>query len=134
MGCLTKNSAVRRFIFRITTANVAYIGLTVSIALCFYKFRPHGPIAFFLAALPAVAILGVIASMGLYLVEEKDEFQRYLMTQILLWGLGGVLMFTSVWGLLETFTRIRHFNPSWTFSLFWICVGISTPFLLRKYR
>jgi hypothetical protein len=56
------------------------------------------------------------------------------MVEILLWSLGGTLAFTSTWGLLETFAHIPHFNPSWTFTLFWLCAGISTPFLLRKYR
>jgi hypothetical protein len=84
--------------------------------------------------LPAVAILGVIVTFGLYLEEEKDEFQRNMLVQALLWGLGGVFVFTSAWGSLETFTHIRHFQPSWTFQVFWAFVAIRIPFLLKKYR
>ena len=49
-------------------------------------------------------------------------------------GLGGVLAVTSVWGMLESFTHIVHFQPTWTFTLFWCFVDISTPFLQRRYR
>jgi hypothetical protein len=134
MDCLTKNPAVRRFYSRTIATNAVYIVLTICIALYFYKFHPHGPLATVLALLPAVALLGFIIAIGLYLIEDKDEFQRSLMVEVLLWGLGGVLVFTSAWGSLETFTHIRHFNPSWTYQIFWLCVAIRAPFLLRKYR
>ena len=135
MSCLTtKNPAVRRFYFRTFAASSAYIVLIVSIASCFFKFHPHGPLASVLAVLPAVPILGNMIALGLYLIEDKDEVQRSLMVEMLLWGLGGVLVFTSAWGSLETFTHIRHLNPSLTYQIFWLCVAIRTPFLLRKYR
>jgi len=134
MGCMTKNPAVRRFCYRTLAVSSAYIVLTIAIALIFYKFRPHGPLAYFLAVLPAVAILGNIIAIGLYLIEDKDEVQRSLMVELLLWGLGGVLVFTSAWGSLETFTHIRHFNPTYTYTVFWLCVGIGVPFLQRRYR
>jgi hypothetical protein len=131
---MTKNPAVRRFCYRTLAASSAYIVLTILIALIFYKFRPHGPLAYFLAVLPAVAILGNIIAIGLYLIEDKDEVQRSVMVELLLWGLGGVLVFTSAWGLLETFTHIRHFNPTYTYTIFWLFVGVGVPFLQRRYR
>jgi hypothetical protein len=73
MACLPKNSAARRFTLRVTAANAVYIVLTVLIALCFYKFHPHGPIVYVVAVIPAVAILGVIASLGVYLGEEVNS-------------------------------------------------------------
>ena len=134
MGCSLKNPAARRFVYRSLAANASYIVLIVSAALYFHRFHPHGPLAYFLAVLPALAILGVIVSLGVYLVEEKDEFQRNLMVELLLWGLGGVLVVTSAWGTLETFVHIPHLQPTMTYALFWIFVGVSWPFLLRKYR
>jgi len=134
MGCMTNNPAVRRFYSRTLAASAAYIVLIVSIALYFYKFRPHGLVADVLAVLPAIAILGNIIAIALYLMEDKDEVQRSLMVELLLWGLGGVLVFTSAWGLLETFMHIPHFNPTYTYTVFWIFVGIGVPFLQRRYR
>ena len=134
MTCLQKNPAIRRYFRRFAFAMSAYIALTLVVVTCFVKFHPKGPLAYLLAVLPALAIIGIIVTMGLYLAEEKDEFQRHLMIELLLWGLGGLLAFTSVWGFLESFTHVPHFQPVWTFTVFWICVGLSSPFLLRKYR
>jgi hypothetical protein len=119
---MQKNPAARRFVYRSVAANAIYIVLIVCTVLYFHRFHPHGPLAYFLAILPSVAILGVIVSLGVYLVEEKDEFQRNL------------LVLTSAWGSLETFVHIPHLMPTMTYSLFWIFVGISYPFLQRKYR
>ena len=134
MNCLSRSAATRRYLIRFAIAMSAYILLIAADAWCFRIYHPKGLLAYGLAILPAVAIIGQIVIVGLYLAEEKDEFQRNLFIQVLLWGLGGVLAFTSVWGMLESFTHIRHFEPTWTFTVFWLFVGVSTPFLQRKYR
>jgi hypothetical protein len=134
MNCLEMNPAIRRYLRRFAVAMSAYIVLILVVVLCFHHLHPTGPLAYLLALLPAAAIIGMIVTAALYLAEEKDEFQRNLFVQALLWGLGGVLAVTSVWGMLESFTHIRHFEPSWTFTLFWMFVGLSTPFLRRRYQ
>ena len=134
MFCLPKSAATRRYLLRFAVAMSAYIALTLIVVTCFHRLHPTGPFAYLLAVLPALAIIAIIVTVGLYLAEEKDEFQRNLFVQSMLWGLGGVLAVTSVWGMLESFTHILHFEPTWTFSLFWIFVGISSPFLQRRYR
>ncbi len=134
MLCMQKNPAIRRYLLRFAVAMSAYIVILLADALYFKAYHPHGPLAYLLAVLPAIAIIGQIVAAGLYVAEEKDEFQRSLFIQALLWGLGGILGVTSVWGMLESFTHIRHFQPTWTFTLFWIFVGLSTPFLQRRYR
>lgn len=134
MGCMTKNPAVRRFYTRTAVTVGAYIAVLLFVAFYFYRLHPHGLCAYLLALLPAIALTGFIVTIGLYLAEEKDEFQRDLMVQALLWGLGGVLVFTSAWGSLETFIHIRHFQPTWTYSIFWFFFILRTPFLMWKYR
>ena|ERR1035437_323218 len=134
MNCLQKSAATRRYLIRFAIAMSAYILLIVMDAMYFRVHHRTGPLAYALALLPALAIIAQIVAVGFYLAEEKDEFQRNLFIQAILWGLGGLLSFTSVWGMLESFTYIRHFEPTWTFCVFWIFVGISTPFLQRRYR
>jgi len=116
MTCLPMNPAVRRFYLRTATTVGTYIAAFIFAALYFSRFHPHGYCAYLLALLPAIALAGFIVTIGLYLAEDKDEFQRDLMVQALLWGLGGVLVFTSAWGSLETFVHIRHFQPTWTYD------------------
>src|SRR4051812_33905301 len=118
MNCLPRSAATRRYLIRFAMAMSAYVLLLSFYAYYFHSFHPKGPIAYVLAVLPALAIMAQLVVIALYLEEEKDEFQRNLYIQVLLCGLGGVLAFTSVWGVLESFTHIRHFDPSWTFSVF----------------
>ena len=134
MDCLGITAATRRYLGRFAIAMLAYVGLLCGDAFYFRHFHPGGAVAYLLAALPGLAIIAQIVSVGLYLAEEADEFQRTLFVQSMLWGLGGVLVVTSIWGVLESFTQIKHFQPIWTYSLFWVFVGISTPFLNWRYR
>ena len=134
MNCLQQNSATRRYLIRFVSTIAAYAVALLFADWALHRFHPTGWLLYALAVLPAIPIIGVIVVVGLYLAEEKDEFQRNLLIQSMLWGLGGVLVFTSAWGSLETFVHIRHFNPSWTYLLFWIFFILRTPFLLRKYR
>jgi hypothetical protein len=84
--------------------------------------------------LPAIPIIGIIVVVGLYVAEEKDEFQRNLAIQSMLWGLGAIMALTSVWGFLQIFTHIHPFQPFMTFPLFWCFVGIAAAALRWKYR
>lgn len=134
MNCLAKTPATRRYITRFLIAMLAYVGFISGDSFYFHTFHPKGPLAYFLAALPGLAIIAQIVSVGFYIAEETDEFQRNLFIQCVLWGLGGVLAVTSVWGTLESYTPVVHFQPIWTFMVFWCFVGISSPFLMRRYR
>ena len=134
LGCLQKNPATRRYFRRLALSMGAYMALIVMDAFYFKTHHRTGALAYTLAVLPALAILAQIVSVGMYLAEEKDEFQRNIFIEAILWGLGGVLTLTSVWGMLESFTYVRHFDPTWTLCMFWIFVGISMPFLVRRYR
>jgi hypothetical protein len=134
MGCLVKTPATRTYLRRFFTATAAYIALAVVDGLVFRKYRLTGNLAYLLAVLPALGIVGQIVAVGLYLREEKDEFQRNLFIQCMLWGLGGLLAVTSVWGMLESYTHLVHLQPIWIFPIFWLFVGVSSPILMWRYR
>jgi hypothetical protein len=72
--------------------------------------------------------------VGVFLEEEKDEFQRNLMVQALLGGIGGTLVATTVWGNLEAFVHVPHLQSIWIYPIFWLFVGLSTPVVLWRYR
>ncbi len=131
---ICKSAAARRYYVRFAVTMTLYV-----IALCvtveaFVRWHPRGALAYLLALMPAIPAIGLLAVFGLYLAEEKDEFQRMLGVQSMLWGIGGTLSVTTIWGFLQSFARIPHFQPIWTFVLFWGFVGISTPLLQRRYR
>jgi hypothetical protein len=103
-------------------------------ALTFRFGHPHGVLAYLIAVLPALPIVGVVVSTGVYLGEEKDEFQRNLLVQALLGGTGGVLAATMAWGYMENFAHAPHVDLIWIYPLFWVFVLISFRVALWRYR
>jgi hypothetical protein len=100
----------------------------------FVHFRPTGVPAYALAVLSAIPMIGTLAVFGLYLAEEKDEFQRFIGVQAMLWGIGGTLTVTTVWGFLEDFVHVPHLQLILVFCIFWLFFGISLPVLLARYK
>ena len=76
MICRTLSPAVRRYNKRIFLASAAYLVTLLSTALTIKHLHPAHAVAVVLAIIPAIPIAATIAIVGLYLKEEKDEFQR----------------------------------------------------------
>jgi hypothetical protein len=52
----------------------------------------------------------------------------------MLWGLGGALSVSTVWGFLEDFANAPHVSTFYVYLFFWIFMGISQPFIRMRYR
>ena len=73
--------AQRRYNKRVIILSLGY---AVALLGATYAFKHHllsGPVAYVAAALPALPLIGVFAAIGLYLVEEQDEYVRMLMVR-----------------------------------------------------
>jgi hypothetical protein len=124
--CSTNNPAQRRFFVRFAVAMLLYAALLIPTVLVFVHFRPNGLLAYGLAILPALPILGMLVVVGLYLAEEKDEFIRNMQIQALLGGIGGTLALVSVWGFMENFAKVPRLDLFLVYPIFWGFVGLST--------
>jgi hypothetical protein len=102
--------------------------------LSFHGFHPGGTVAYLFAVLPAIAIIAALVSGGMYLSEETDEFQRHLFIQSILWGVGGIMVLTSVWGWLQIYTHIIHFFTIWTSLLFLVFQSVTWQVLRWRNR
>ena len=78
--------------------------------------------------------LATLAIVGLYIAEESDEFERSIIVQSMLWGLGGALSVSTIWGFLEDFAKAPHISSFYVYIFFWIFMGISQPFIRMRYR
>lgn len=134
MSCFPVNPAISRYHLRLVSTMVVYVVFLISSTLIFKHMHPVGIIAYALALLPALPIIGVIIIVGIYLAEEKDEFLRNLLIQSMLWGIGVVLTLATAWGFLELFTTVPHLQIYLAFPLFWFVVGMANPILRRRYR
>lgn len=134
MECSKGNQAVRRFRHRCYWSAALVILFAFVAAASFRLLHPHGMVAYAIAILPALPILWVLVAVGQYLREETDEFQRALHVEYLLWGIGGTLAVTTVWGYLEDFVQVRRLDLVYVYPIFWLFVAIAMPVVRRRYR
>ena len=134
MICTPPTPAVRRYNRRFIASMLVYCALILFTVWTFKHRPPTGVLAWLLAILPSLPIIGGLAAAGLYLVEEKDEFQRTIFVESMLMGIGVTLAVTTVWGFLENFLHVPHFDLYLVFPFFWFIVGVSTPLLKARYR
>jgi hypothetical protein len=134
MTCSIKNQAGRRYTIRMwVAAGLCVLGSIVA-AVAFKLGPPHGALAYLIAVLPALPIIGALVYTGVYLGEEKDEFQRNLLVKSLLGGTGAILSGLTAWGNLEDFAHAPHLDLVWVYPAFWLFAGISYGVVWMRYR
>jgi uncharacterized YccA/Bax inhibitor family protein len=134
MPCSTNNPAKSRYMRRFSLSMLLYVLFLVTAVWVFVHHHPTGPLAWLLAILPALAVIGQIVAFGLYLREEKDEFQVALGVQSMLWGIGGTLSVTVTWGFLENFLQLRHLDLIWIYPIFCALSGIAYGLQQLRYK
>jgi hypothetical protein len=98
-----------------------------------YGFKHHllsGVVAYIVAALPALPIIGIFFAMGRYLVEEQDEYVRMLMIRQALWASGFALSAATIWGFLESFDVVGHID-AYYIAVIWFG-GLGVGSLINK--
>ena len=134
MGCDSINPAQKRYLWRIFGTLVVYALFLILALWEFIHHHPTGVLAYALAILPAIPVVGIIVVYGLYLAEEKDELLRSISVQSILWSLGATMAVTTVWGFLEDFVHVPHVQLVLVFPIFCFFAGITTPLVILKYR
>jgi len=101
--------------------------LTLSIAL-HYVGNGHvtGPLAYLLALLPGLSVIGVFWAVGRLLVEEQDEFQRMLLVRQSLVATAFALSIATVWGFLEAVGLVPHVDAYFIAILWFAGLGVGS--------
>ena len=126
MSFLTKTRATRRYNVRVIILSLAYSAFLIGAV---YGFKHHlvaGPLAWVVAVLPALPIVGIFAAIGLYLVEEQDEYVRYITVRQTLFASGFALSIATIWGFLESFELVHHVEAYWVSILWFAGLGLGT--------
>jgi len=134
MFCSIKSPTERRYVIRMWIMAALCVLFSLVAAVVFRLCHPHGILAYLVAVLPALPITGALIYTGVYIAEEKDEFQKNLGVQSMIWGIGATLSVTVVWGFLENFVHLRHMDLILVYPLFCMCSGISFGLLQLRYR
>lgn len=123
---MAHSPANRRYNVRVIILSLFYAAFLLGAV---YGFKHHllaGPFAWIAAILPALAIIGIFAAIGLYLVEEQDEYLRMLMIRQTLWASGFALSIATVWGFLESFELVHHVESYYVAVLWFGGLGLGS--------
>src|SRR5215469_6724116 len=119
MWCVAGSPVRRRYVIQMWVVAGLCILFALAAALAFRIGHVSGILSYPIAVLPALPIVGALVCTGTYLAEEPDEFQRSLLVQALLGGIGVTLAATTAWGYLEHFVHTPHFDAIWVYPMFW---------------
>ena len=122
------SAAMRRYKNRLI---VMMLGYFVFLALAVWandRYDMTGVLAWILAILPALPIIGVIWAIGRLIIEETDEYLRQVHIRGQLIATGFMLSVVTIWGFLEQFELVPHVVAYWAFVVWCGGLGISKIF------
>ena len=117
--------ACRSYRQRVLITMSFYVLAIFGVAYFLRDHHPRGAAAYLLAIVPAIPILCMLVVVGIYLRDEQDEFQRWMMIRSILWATGIVLAATTVVGFLQNFAAVTAPLSYYVFVLFWVVFGIA---------
>lgn len=115
---MTKALALRRYNRAIIGLSLAYAGALIGANMAFKGNAPSGMLAYLVAVLPALPIIGMFAAIGHYLNEEQDEYVRVLAVRKTLIASAFALSIATAWGFLESFEVVGHVD-SYYIAVLW---------------
>ena len=108
-----KSPARRRYLARLAIFVTVYMASLVAAVTLIRQHHVTGAPAWALALVPGLAVVGYFWTIGMYIVEQRDEFVRMLMVRQTLIATGFALSVASVWGFLEQFALVGHVEAYW---------------------
>ena len=132
--CMVASEAAKRHRRRMSIAAVAYVAALMLAITGYKQLHLGGVLAYAAALLPALPLAGMFVSMGFYLRDETDEFQRQVQIEASLWATGAVMAICAGWGFLQMFDLAPHVElwvvvPAWCLFL-----GLANALIRRRYR
>lgn len=126
--------ARRRYNRRVFWLTGLYAVLVIGWALVMKATHPPAVVRYVMALVSSAPAVGTIIALGLYLAEEPDEFRRRLLAEAMLWGVGVIMVLTTVWGFVEMFADGPHLLLALIFPIFMVAQAIAYALLQRRYR
>jgi hypothetical protein len=121
---MIRNAAWKRYNVRLIWLSLLYAAFLLPAVYGFkHQLVPHS-IAYLVAILPALPIIGIFGALGRYLVEEQDEYVRMLMVRQILWASAFTLSIVTTWGFLDNFRLVGHADGYWIVVLWYFGLGL----------
>jgi hypothetical protein len=87
--------------------------------------HPHGWVLYTISVLPALPILAMLGSMGVYLQEETDEYIRLMTMRSLVAGTAVLLMVLVVSDFLRAISDAAPLAPFASWVTFFLAFGVA---------
>ncbi|WP_245409685.1 hypothetical protein [Allosphingosinicella vermicomposti] len=123
---MAQGFAIKRYNRAVVLLSIAYVVLLISALVVIKRAGLTGPLAYALAILPALPIIGMFAAIGLYLVRESDEYLRLLRVRQALVASGFALSIATAWGFLEAFDLAPHIEAYWIAVIWFAGLGVGS--------
>ena len=127
---MLRTPAWKRYNRRVILLSILYAAFLIAAVYGFKHKLVPSPLAYPVAMLPALPIIGIFVAMGRYLVEEQDEYVRMLMVRQTLWASGFALSVATVWGFLENFDLVEHVD-AYSVAIVWF-FGLGVGGIVNK--
>jgi hypothetical protein len=134
MFCSSKSAAMKTYQSGVLKTMSGYVLVILGVTWFVKHHHPQGVEAYVLAVLPAIPIVAMLAVMGIYLRDEKDEFLRWMTIEAMLWAMGVVLALTTVVGFLQNFAGVNAPPMFYVFVVFWLVFGVVQWVLQMRSR
>jgi hypothetical protein len=123
--CGPRSKAAKTYTWRILIVMSGYLLAVWGTTAFVRAHHPHGAEVYALAVLPTIPILCMLGVVGLYLREEKDEFQRTMLVRSMLLAIAGTLGMTAFVDFLRSYDALVALPPFTEFVTFWILSGLA---------
>jgi hypothetical protein len=121
---MAHSPAWKRYNVRVIWLSLAYAVFLLFATYAFKHDLLSGGPAYVAAILPALPIIGIFAAIGMYLVEETDEYQRMLLVRQTLWASAFALSLATIWGFLESFGLAGHVDAFYIAVVWFLGLGL----------
>ena len=116
-------AVMKRFLWRVLGLTGAYLAAILLASMYLTRHPSVGVGLYALSLVPAVPVLVVIVSVGVYLRDEKDEYLRWITVKSLLWASGITLTAATVASFLDAVTQFRPDPSPHAVVAFWATFG-----------
>jgi len=130
-----KSPAIRRYVIRLTVLMSIYVVTLFGVSALFKAHAVSGPLAWVLAIIPALPIIGVFWAVMRLLIEEPDEFIRLLHVRQSLIATGFCLTVMTIWEFLQNFDLVPPGHGGFGAAFFWFMgLGVGALYNWRTMR
>src|SRR5437868_15545274 len=128
MTMVARTPAWKRYNWRVVWLSLLYAAFLLPAVYGFKHQIISGAVAWIVAVLPAIPIVGIFIAIGRYLVEEQDEYVRMLMVRQILWASGFTLSVATIWGFLDNFELVGHADGYYIVIVWFFGLGVGGIF------